>query len=175
MHAFIFLFIQFSLMSGITDSPLCKSIGIRILSLVLCCLFCLVGRVLFDTQLAYLSTPLWFMTVLWLPPLDVVLQQFTASWMTLAFSDEVAEFLAVQRLHWLMMNYSSSIRKTQMIKSYSPSCTTWIYNLYHGMCSYFTNKTIPYIHNRTIKSHSFIPSRLCWYLKSVYFPPCQAP
>lgn len=34
--------------------------------------------------------------------------------MTLTFSDEVAEFLAAQRLHWLMMKYSSSIRKTQV-------------------------------------------------------------
>lgn len=62
-----------------------------------------------------------------------------------------------------------------MIKSYLPSYTTWIYNLYRGISSYFTNKTIPYVPNRTIKPHSFLLPRLRWYLKPGYFPHCQAP
>lgn len=46
-----------------------------------------------------------------------------------------------------------------MIKSYPPSCTVWICILYSEICSYFTNKTILYMPNKTIKPSSFLPSR----------------
>lgn len=167
IHSFIFFF-QWILPYKWHLWLLTKTIGLRILTPVPWTWHGLAGAVLVDTQL---SAPLWVLAVLCLPP-------FTASRMPLWSVTKLLDFYQFKvcpNLCW-ELNYSSSIRKTQIwLKAILLAAQHGFIISYSGICSYFTNSTIPYIANKTIKPYSFLSSRLCWYLKIGYCPPCQAP